>query len=140
MVEKFNGTLATTMAKLMYERKTNRWIDLIDEALFSYRVTKGVTKKTPYEIFYCRKPNLVYSLPGEEIREEIDEEGEDFRIDYDELKEINQALIQDVREQREKNAEVMKKRWDTINTQKVKVGDFVLVDTRIVKKIISKVC
>jgi len=52
LVEKFNGTLATTISKLLYERKSKRWVDVLHEALFSYRITVGVTKKTPFEIFF----------------------------------------------------------------------------------------
>jgi hypothetical protein len=129
-VEKFNGTLATTLSKLMYERKTKRWIDLLDEALFSYRITVGVTKKTPFEIFFMRKPHFIYSLPGEEVVEQENL----FRINEIELRTIHDAIIQDVREQREKNALSMKRKWDTINTQVVAVGDYVLVDPRTNKK------
>lgn len=130
IVEKFNGTLAVTISKLMFERKTKRWIDLLDEALFAYRVTVGATKKTPFEIFFMRKPNFVYSLPGEPQQNEENS----FRIDENELHELHDALIEDVREQREKNAATMKKRWDTSNTQPVSVGDYVLVDPRKGKK------
>lgn len=45
--------------------------------------------------------------------------------------EVHSNLIQSVREMREKNAIKMKARWDTKNTQKVAVGDFVLVDPQI---------
>src|SRR5687768_8851133 len=43
-------------------------------------------------------------------------------------------LLDRVHVMREKNAVSMKARWDTVNTQKVQVGDFVLVDPRIKKK------
>ena len=45
-VEKLNGTIATIVSKLMFERKTQRWIDLIDEVLYSIRVTVSHQKDT----------------------------------------------------------------------------------------------
>jgi hypothetical protein len=118
----------------MCERKTNRWIDLLDEALFSYRVTKGVTNRTPFQIFYTREPNFIFTLPENQENDIVIEAGvveeEKFRISQPEFKIIYDALNEDVKEMRDKNAATMKKRWDTSNTQKVNVGDFVLVDTR----------
>ena len=52
--------------------------------------------------------------------------------------EVHSNLIQSVREMREKNAIKMKARWDTKNTQKVAVGDFVLVDPQIKTKKIKQ--
>ena len=52
--------------------------------------------------------------------------------------EVQSNLIQSVREMREKNAIKMKARWDTKNTQKVAVGDFVLVDPQIKTKKIKQ--
>jgi hypothetical protein len=48
----------------MFERKSKRWIDMLNESLFSYRVTKGVVGKTPFEIFFLRSPHFVYDYPG----------------------------------------------------------------------------
>jgi hypothetical protein len=48
----------------MFERKSDRWIDMLAEALFAYRITHGVTKETPFQIFYFRQPNFVYDYPG----------------------------------------------------------------------------
>ena len=47
---------------------------------------------------------------------------------------VHMDLLERVHEMREKNAAKMKARWDTKNTQTVKVGNFVLVDPRIKKK------
>jgi len=113
----------------MYEKDTYRWVDLLPEALFSYRITVGVTKKTPFEIFYLRAPNFVYSFPGTNLAEVVDLE-DCNEGNQTEVQEFVANLIQDVREQREANAVKMKERWDTVNTQQVEVGQFVLVDPR----------
>ena len=104
----------------MFEKKTYRWVDLLPEALFSYRITVGVTKKTPFEIFYFRAPHFVYSYPGTNIGSDTDIEG------YNEgerakIQEMHFLLVQDVREQRERNSVKMKERWDTVNIQQVQV-------------------
>lgn len=108
----------------MYERDTYAWVDLLPEALFSYRITVGVTKKTPFEIFYFRKPHFVYSYPGSNLSDEENDFEEFSEGDREKVQEIHSLLLQDVREQREKNAEKMKKRWDTVNTQQVEVACF----------------
>ena len=104
----------------MYEKDTYRWVDLLPEALFSYRITVGVTKKTPFEIFYFRAPNFVYSFPGTNLAEVVDLE-DCNEGDQSNVQELVANLIQDVREQREANAVKMKERWDTVNTQQVEV-------------------
>ncbi len=59
-------------------------------------------------------------------------------LEQQEIIEIHSNLIQSVREMREKNAAKMKSRWDTNNTQKVEVGNYVLVDPRVKTKKIKK--
>ena len=105
----------------MYEKNTLRWIDLLPEALFSYRITVGVTKRTPFEIFYSREPNFVYCYPGTNIAEANLDVEQVNEGDRSAVQEMHDALMQDVREQREQNAMRMKERWDTINTQQVEV-------------------
>jgi len=131
-VEKFNGTISNTISKLMFERKSKRWIDMLDEALFSYRITKGVAGQSPFQIFFLRPPHFVYHFPGTVLPEVPDPEAN--VIDQLEILDVHANLIQSVREMREKNAAKMKSRFDTVNTQVVKVGDYVLVDARIKKK------
>lgn len=104
----------------MYEKSSYRWIDLLPEALFSYRITVGVTKKTPFEIFFFRTPNFVYSYPGTNLAQDFDIE-DITEGDRENVQTIHAALIQDVREQREANGFKMKHRWDTKNTQQVEV-------------------
>jgi hypothetical protein len=99
LVEKFNGTISVTLSKLMYEKDTYRWVDLLPEALFSYRITVGVTKKTPFEIFYFRTPNFVYSFPGTNLAE-VDLE-DCNQGDQSNVQELVANLMQDVREERE---------------------------------------
>lgn len=105
----------------MYERNSYAWVDLLPEALFSYRITVGVTKKTPFEIFYFRKPHFVYSCPGSNLSDEENDLEEFNEGDREKVQEIHSLLMQDVREQREQNAAKMKKRWDTVNAQQVEV-------------------
>jgi len=131
-VEKFNGTIAVTISKLMFERNSKRWVDMLDEALFSYRITKGVAGQSPFQIFFVRPPHFVYHYPGTVLTEVPDPEVN--VIEQEEILEVHSNLIQGVRELREKNAARMKARFDTKNTQSVKVGDYVLVDSRIKKK------
>jgi len=135
-VEKFNGTISSTLSKLMFERKSKRWIDMLDESLFSYRVTKGVAGQTPFQIFFLRPPHFVYHYPGTVLPEVPDPEAN--ILEQQEIIEIHSNLIQSVREMREKNAAKMKSRWDTNNTQKVEVGNYVLVDPRVKTKKIKK--
>ena len=52
-VERMNRTLSVSLSKLMYSRQTRRWIDLIDECCYSYRITKcTATGKTPIEVVF----------------------------------------------------------------------------------------
>lgn len=55
-------------------------------------------------------------------------------IEQEQVTEMYQELMINVTKMRKRNAEKMKARWDTENTQKVVAGDFVLVDPRIKKK------
>jgi hypothetical protein len=69
-VEKFNGTIAVLLSKRMHETQSKRWIDFLDECLFAYRITVGdTTQKSPYELYFIRKPNFVFSLPEINDRE-----------------------------------------------------------------------
>jgi transposase InsO family protein len=126
-VEKFNGTLANLLSKMMYAKNTNRWIDLVDECLFAYRITKGPTSKTPYELYYLREPNFVLNLP--EVNERNKHiENDEVELDFKKISKMSQEIMAVTRAEREANAEKMKKRWDTNNTQKAKVGDFILTE------------
>jgi hypothetical protein len=78
-VENFNGTLSVLLSKMMHERSTNRWIDLLDECLFAYRISKGILKRTPFEIFYMREPNFILELP-EVVQREQQESRENQKI------------------------------------------------------------
>jgi len=132
LVEKFNGTISNTLSKMIFERKSNRWIDFLSPALLAYRVTVGVTGKTPFEIFFVRQPNFIYLYPGTNITYEGCEE---IHVGNEqEVLEIHDELMQAVREKREQNAIKMKARWDSINTQKVAVGDYILVNPRPIHK------
>jgi hypothetical protein len=133
-VEKLNGTIATMLAKLMYERKSNRWIDLLEEVLYSYRITYNLaTRKTPFEVFYMRQPNRAYNLPGDDKIQQA----EDYQNE-EEIGEISDRICQEVREQQERNAQIMLRYIDTKNTQNISVGDFVMVDLHNSKKIQQK--
>jgi hypothetical protein len=129
LVEKFNGTMATTLSKLMSERESQRWIDMVQEALFSYRITKGAHGHTPFKVFFCREPNLVYNYPGTKL-DEVPTQTKANEMDAEKVQELIADLHEGVRGQREKNAALMKARWDTKNTQQVKASDYVLVDPR----------
>jgi hypothetical protein len=115
----------------MYEKNSNRWIDFLDECLFAYRITKGdPTSKSPYELYFVRKPNLVFSLP--EINEREMQHPNSFpeviENDYEKISIVSQQIMEVTRSEREVNAKKMKKRWDTSNTQQAKVGDYVLTE------------
>jgi len=135
-VEKLNGTISSTLSKLMFERNSKRWIDMLDETLFSYRVTNGVAKQTPFQIFFLRPPHFVYHFPGSALPEISDPEVN--VLEQQEIIDAHSNLIESVRELREKNAAKMKARWDTKNTQRVEVGNYVLVDPRAKTKQIKK--
>lgn len=63
-VERWNQTLETQLGKLMTEQDTERWIDLLDDAVLSYRITRHpVTNYTPFEAMFNRKPDLLYNFP-----------------------------------------------------------------------------
>lgn len=100
----------------MYTKQTLRWIDLLPEALFAYRITVGVTKQTPFEIFFARRPNYVYSYPGTVVQED---QNSGLEFDREKIQAVHENLLLDVRTQREANAVKMKERWDTSNTQMV---------------------
>lgn len=138
-VEKMNGTIAIVLSKLMYERRTNNWVDLINLALYSIRTTiSRATLRTPYEVFYTRKPNHIYDLPDQSnntddicLQALTDEH-------FISLQEAHDDITQAVREQQEANAKRMKAQWDTKYTQKVSIGDYVLIDIRSTKAVQSK--
>jgi transposase InsO family protein len=80
-IEQFNGTLNTILSKLCGQYNSYRWIDFLNPALFSFKISSKSSKiPTPYEIFFGRKPNLKFSHPQlfEESELEVDETSERF--------------------------------------------------------------
>lgn len=64
-VERWNQTLETQLGKRMTENNTSRWIDLLDDVVLSYRITRHpITNCTPFQAMFNRKPDLLYNLPS----------------------------------------------------------------------------
>jgi hypothetical protein len=102
VVERFNRTLEQMIRTTCDE--TNKWDQVVDQCLFSYRTTKHkVTKKTPFEITYgklARLPvdgQLALEAPEltqnhmeirQEVKEAIVNEAEKAKLRYDRTKNI----------------------------------------------------
>lgn len=63
-VERFNQTVEHQLAKAMHEKKTERWIDLLDDVVRQYNITvHSTTEATPFEAMYGgRRPEGFYKI------------------------------------------------------------------------------
>lgn len=77
---------------------------------------------------------MCLTIPGT-VQQELPNLGDEINIINQETAvEMYKDLLENVSEMRKRNAVKMKARWDTVNTQQVRIGDFVLVDPRVKKK------
>ena len=74
-VERFNGTLSKQLGKMAYDYG-GQWTKYVDQVLLAYRIRNNPeTGKSPYELMYGVKPNMINWMT-EDLEQEYDREHE----------------------------------------------------------------
>ena len=132
LVERFNKTLAETLAKLCIRRPTD-WDEMVPAALFAYRTAKHeTTRQTPFFMVYGREATypsetIVMTYPSEHL-EHRNESMDINKLVQRTLRlyELNEAR-NEARLRIEREQERQKKRHDkTVRPQLFAVNDLVL--------------
>lgn len=129
LVERWNQTLKIELTKLMEQSNTTNWVQFLPQVCASYAMTPHtVTRVTPFELFFGRKPRRIVALDSATVSADIEHYTEEqYQTAILKTAEKMEQVRQVVEDRIVKNGETMKKQKAKKTIKSFKVGARVLV-------------